>query len=62
MTGLRTSDREEGFEALKRFHSSFHPFFRVNTRDVITPSLQYQQGAFVRGKEQKYDEYGDDRA
>jgi SRSO17 transposase len=44
MTELRTSDIDEGFEELKRFHSSFHPFFRVNTRDVIKPSLQYQQG------------------
>jgi hypothetical protein len=44
MYPLRTSDRDRGVEELKRFHNSFHSFFRVNTPDVIKPSLQYQQG------------------
>ena len=50
MTELRPSDRDGGFEELKRFHSAFHPFFRVNTRDVIKPSLQYQQGLLFGGE------------
>ena len=50
MTDLRILDIDGGVEELKTFHSSFHPFFRVNTRDVVKPSLQYQQGLLFGGE------------
>jgi SRSO17 transposase len=47
MTELSTSDIDRSVEEIMTFHTSFHSFFRVKTRDVIKQSLQYQQGLLL---------------
>lgn len=47
MTELITSDIDRSEEELMAFHTSFHSFFKVKTRDVIKQSLQYQQGLLL---------------
>jgi len=50
MTELSTSDIDRSVEDVMTFHASFHSFFRFKTRDVIKPSLQYQQGLLLGDK------------
>ncbi len=50
MTELSTSDIDRSVEEIMTFHTSFHSFFRVKTRDVIKQSLQYQQGLLLGDK------------
>jgi len=47
MIDLITLDIDRSVEELMTFHTSFHSFFRVKTRDVIKQSLQYQQGLLL---------------